>query len=139
MHTTNYYNTFIEVAEDCPVTEAEAPRQRAEETVANVHYAMLAGDPYRYTSDDVIFEAHRQKNQISEDAVPAERERFFSKGQACLRSSPLAKRYGWGIHSDSEGKVAICPLGSEEYAIHAKDSALNHLMAMRSRRQLAAR
>ncbi len=139
MHSTNYYNTFIEVADDCPVTAADAPPQRAEKTVANVHYDMLAGNPYRYTSDDVIFEAHRQKNRTSEDAVPAERERFFSKGQACLRSSPLAKRYGWGIHSDSEGKVAIYALGLEEYRIYANDPALKHLKAMRSRREQAAR
>ena len=139
MQSTNYYHTFIEVADDCPATEGEAPPRRAEKTVANVHYDMLAGNPYRYTSDEVIFEAHRQKNRIGEDAVPAERVRFFSKGQACLRSSPLAKRYGWGMHSDSEGKVAIYSLGSEEYAMYANDPALKHLKAMRSRRRQTAR
>jgi uncharacterized protein DUF6157 len=139
MHSTNYYSTFIEVAEDCPIIEAERPPRKGEKTVANVHYDMLAGNPYRYTSDDVIFEAHRQKRRISEDAVPAERARFFAKGQACLRSSPLAKRYGWGIHSDSEGKVAIYALGSEEYAMYANDPALKHLKAMRSRREQATR
>ena len=138
MHSTNYYNTFIEVADDCLVTEGEAPPQRAEKSVANVHYDLLGGNPYRYTSDEVIFEAHRERNRISDDAVAAERERFFSKGQACLRSSPLAKRYGWGIHNDSEGKVAIYARGSEEYARYANDSALQHLKAMRSKRQQAA-
>ncbi len=116
MHSTNYYNTFIQVADDCLVTEGEAPPQRAEKSVANVHYDLLGGNPYRYTSDEVIFEAHRERNRISDDAVAAERERFFAKGQACLRSSPLAKRYGWG-----------------------SDSALKHLKAMRSKRQQAAR
>jgi hypothetical protein len=139
MYTTNYCNTFIEVADDCPVTEAEAPPQWAEKTGANVHYDLLAANPYRYTSDDVIFGAHRQRNRISNDALAAERENFFSKGQACLRSSPLAKRYGWGIHHDSEGKVAIYALGSEEYAMYASDPALKHLKAMRSRRERTAR
>src|SRR6266498_63121 len=139
MHTTNYYNAFIEVAEDCPATGGETPPQRAEKTAANVHYDMLAGNPYRYTSDDVILEAHRQTNRISQDALAAERESFFSKGQACLRSSPLAKRYGWGIHHDSKGKVAIYPLGSEEYTMYAKDPALKQLRAMRSRRAQPAR
>lgn len=27
MHTTNYYNTFIHVAEDCPVTDGRQERQ----------------------------------------------------------------------------------------------------------------
>src|SRR2546428_13337745 len=106
MQTTNYHNTFIEVADDCPVTLAEAPPQRAEKTVANVHYDLLGGTPYRYTSDDVIFEAHRARNRISDDAVAAERERFFSKGQACLHSSLPVTRYGSRIHNDSERNVA---------------------------------
>ena len=139
MHSTNYYNTFIEVADDCPVTEAAAPPQRAEKTVANIHYDVLAGSPHRFTSDEVIFEVHREKNRISDDAVAAERERFFAKGQACLRSSPLAKRYGWGIHHDSEGKLAIYPLGSEEYGRYANDPTVKHLKAMRSRRGQTAR
>ncbi len=137
MGSTNYYDTFIEVADDCPVREGHAPPQRAEKTVAFAHYEMLAGNPYRYTSDDVIFEAHGQKNCIGDEAIPAERERFFSRGQACLRSSPLANRYGWGIHSDTEGRVAIYALGSEEYTRYANDRALQHLKAMRSRRQAA--
>ena len=139
MHSTNYYNTFIEIAEDCPVIEAGPPPRKAEKTIANVHYDMLAGNPYRYTSDDVIFEAHRQRNRIGEDAVPAERVKFFSKGQACLRSSPLGKRYGWGLHHDSEGKVAIYVLGSKEYTMYANDPARRHLKAMRSRREQATR
>ena len=24
-HTTNYHNTFIEIAEDCPATQSEVP------------------------------------------------------------------------------------------------------------------
>ena len=114
-----------------------APSQRGEKTVASVHYDVIANNPYRYTSDEVIFETYRHRNRISEEDLRAEKARFFSKGQACLRSSPLAKRYGWGIHHDSEGKVAIYPLGSDEYAAHANDSALKHLKAMRSRREAA--
>ena len=138
MHSTNYYDTFIEVAEDCPVTESEEPPRKIEKTVANIHYEMLISNPYHYTSDDVVFEAYRHRNQIPDDAVPAERQQFFSKGQACLRSSPLAKRYGWGIHSDSYGRIAIYPMESTQYGHLAKDATLKHLKAMRSRRIEAA-
>lgn len=134
MHTTNYHNAFIEVAEDCPVTEAEVPPRKAEKTIANIQYDMLIGNPYRYTSDDVIFEAYKQKSQISDEKVPTERAHFFSRGQACLRSSPLAKRYGWGIHHDPAGKIAIYPVDSKQYGTLANDSTLKHLRAMRSTR-----
>jgi hypothetical protein len=62
------------------------------------------------------------------------RERFFSKGQACLRSSPLSKRYGWGTHHDAEGRVALYPVGSAEYERLRTDESLEHLTAMRSKR-----
>ena len=60
------------------------------------------------------------------------RKDFFSKGQACFRASPLTKRYGWGVHSDSEGKIAIYPVESKEYKKLAGDENLTHLRAMRS-------
>ncbi|MFB7893762.1 DUF6157 family protein [Microbacterium sp. NPDC056044] len=65
----------------------------------------------------------------------AERVRFFAKGQPCLRSSPLGKRYGWGIHHDDQGRVALYPVESDEYRRFADDAALAHTQAMRSARR----
>lgn len=63
------------------------------------------------------------------------REQFFSKGQACFRSSPLGKRYGWGVHSDGKGKIAIYAVESPEYKKLAKDKSLEHVKAMRSKKK----
>jgi len=135
MHTTNYQDTFIESAEDCPVEEAQTPpSSAARKTVANLQYEMLADAPYRHTSDDVIFAVHADRAGIPEVDRPAERERFFSRGQACLRASPLAKRYGWGFHFDADGRVALVPGGSDEYRRLATDPTLRHVRAMRSKR-----
>ena len=134
MHTTNYFNTFIEVAEDCPVSDAEVPPQKGDaKTVANLHFEMIAENPYKFTSDDVIFNAFAAKNGLTSN-LQQERDLFFSKGQACLRASPLGKRYGWGVHSDAEGKVAVYPLGSEEYERFLEDEKLKKVKAMRSKR-----
>ncbi len=46
---------------------------------------------------------------------PAARIEFFSKGQPCLCSSDLAKRYGWGIHCDARGRVALLGVDTPEY------------------------
>ena len=62
------------------------------------------------------------------------RDDFFRKGQPCLRSSALAKRYGWGFHFDDEGRVAMVATESSEYAEFLKDPNLRQLPAMRSRR-----
>lgn len=135
IHTTNYHNTFIEIADDCPVRIGEVPPQKGDsKTVANHHFDLIAHNPYKYTSDDVLFLVFAERNHISGHEQPAARAAFFSKGQPCLRSSPLSKRYGWGIHSDAEGRVALYAVDSAQYRQLQKDKSLQHIRAMRSRR-----
>lgn len=134
MHTANYTDTFISVAEDCPVHEAAIPEHKAAPSVAALQYAMISTDPYKHTSDDVIFAVHAMRQEIPRSEWKEARELFFSKGQACLRASPLTKRYGFGIHSDAHGRVALVPLGSKAYATFAGDQRLKQVKAMRSKR-----
>ncbi len=136
MLTTNYYETFIEVAEDCPVEKSEIPSlKNGEKTIAFIHYEVMSNNPYKLTSDDVIFNTFVQKNNIKAENMEAERKQFFAKGQPCLRSSPLTKRYGWGIHSDKDGKVAIYPMELKEYGKYCTSTSLHHLRGMRSKRK----
>lgn len=133
--STNYYDTFIAVADDCPISAAEVPQQKGDlRSVAGMQFEMIAGHPYEFTSDDVLFEVFAERKGIEPANKAAERQRFFSKGQPCLRSSALGKRYGWGIHSDAAGRVAVVALGSEEYGRLAGNAELAQLKAMRSKR-----
>ena len=125
MHTTNYINTFIEIAEDCNATTGEAPPQKDVKTTAQIEYEMLLGNPYQYTSDDVLYQSNGNRRGIS-------REDFFSKGQPCFRASALCKRYGWGVHSNDQGKIAIYAVGTPDYIRLAADKNIKHLRAMRS-------
>jgi Family of unknown function (DUF6157) len=135
MKTTNYYNTFIEVAEDCPVPVAEVPSQSSPVlSAAAIQFEMVADFPYIYTSDDVIFRVHQLKHDVTDESALAERERFFAKGQPCMRSSALGKRYGWGVHSDPEGRLALYARESERYAQLASDPEIVHVKALRSKR-----
>ncbi len=133
--TTNYVSTFIEVAEDCPAEVGEVPPSTGRTTtVAELQYRLVAGQPYAHTSDDVIFEVHAVREGIAAEDRPARREAFFARDQAFLRASPLAKRYGWGIHHDQAGRVALIAVDSDAYRELAGDDSLRHLRAMRSRR-----
>lgn len=133
VHTTNYINAFIEVAEDCPVNESEIPVEKnGKATVASTQYQQLHKNAYKWTSDDVIFSNYVLKNELTESELADARALFFSKGQPCLRTSPLAKRYGFGIHSDSEGKVAIYGVESKEYQQFMEDDSIKKVKAMRS-------
>lgn len=102
MHTTGYTNTFIAVADDCPVDRAEVPVSKAgEPSVAERQFTLLHDRPYALTSDDVLFTVHAERQGIPESERKAARAAFFSKGQPCMRASPLTKRYGFGVHSDA--------------------------------------
>jgi uncharacterized protein DUF6157 len=115
-HTTNYFDTFIAVSPDSSATVSSEPPPRAEPSVAERTLRMIAEAPYRHTSDDLIFTVWADRRDIPESDREAAREQFFSKGQPCLRSSDLGKRYGWGIHSDEAGRVAVYGIDSPEYA-----------------------
>lgn len=101
-------------------------------TIASAQYEMLSAHPYTYTSDDVLFTIFAKKHAIAVKDWIVARGRFFSKGQACMRSSPLPKRYGFGIHSNADGKVALWAIETVEYAELLKEKHIVHIKAMRS-------
>lgn len=116
-HTTNYTNTLITIAPDSSATVGVEPPHKAENpSIAWRTWQMISANPYRYTSDDVIFGVYADRNAIAEADRPVARARFFSKGQPCLRSSDLGKKYGWGIHANEESRIALCGVESPEYA-----------------------
>ncbi|MDR2145681.1 MAG: DUF6157 family protein [Tannerella sp.] len=133
LHSTNYFDTFIEVAEDTKaVCGTKPPSKGDKKTVAEMQYDMIAGNPYKYTSDDVLFQVFADRNDLSGDEYKAAREQFFSKGQPCFRTSPLTKTYGFGVHSDSEGKIAIYGMETEEYELFVADGKVKKIKAMKS-------
>lgn len=133
IHTTNYQNTFIQVADDCPVTNGDIPPIKEDKkSVANMQFELVKNNPYKYTSDDVFFLVFAERNDIVEDELTNARQQFFSKGQPCFRASPLTKRYGWGVHSDEEGRVAIYGRETLEYQDFSENKKLKVVKAMKT-------
>ena len=125
---------FIEIADDCKTDEGIIPPERTNKTIAKMQFDMIYTNPYKYTSDEVIFSIYAERNSAKIDDLEKERKAFFSKGQPCLRSSPLGKTYGWGIHFDSLSRVAIYSKSSLEYTKFKNDKTLKHFKAMKSTR-----
>lgn len=134
----NYYQPLIAVADDCPVTASTPPPDRGgAKSVAALQYDMLAGRPFVFTQEDVLFEVWRQRQggpAASPEEVAELRAAFFAKPQACLRASPMPKRYGWGFLFDREGRVALCPMESAEYRKQVVGGGVTIVKAMRSKR-----
>lgn len=136
MHSTNYYNTFIEIAEDCKTNHGEMPPIKGDKkTVANLQFDMLYDNPYKYTSDEVLFGVFAIRKEFVEGEMDEQREHFFSKGQPCFRASPLTKSYGWGIHCNKEGKIAIFGAETDEYKKIMEDDSVKKIKAMSSKRK----
>lgn len=139
MHSTNYFDTFILIADDSAAVEGTVPPERATPSVAELTYRMISDAPYKHTSDDVIFTVWADRKGLVEADRGAARSEFFSKGQPCMRSSDLGKRYGWGVHSDADGRIAIVGVDTAEYAMLAsgatsEGTSVTLTKAMRSKR-----
>ena len=126
MKTTNFCDTLVTVSSDAPVTVGTIPEKPG--TVAQVQHALLAGKPYAMTSDDLLHAAHLARGGEKDRAS------FFAKPQACLRASPLVKQFGWGIHHDGEGRIAMVAMESDDYARLLADPAVKKTPGMRRSR-----
>lgn len=137
VHTTNYSNTFIEVADDCPRDISEIPKSKgSNKTVAEMQFELIVKNPYKFTSDDVLFQVFADRNDLTQAEYKEARAQFFSKGQACFRASPLTKQYAFGVHSDKDGKVAIFGRESNEYEQFLKDTTVLKVKAMRTSKKI---
>ncbi|MGN6431364.1 MAG: DUF6157 family protein [Gaiellaceae bacterium] len=131
----NYYNALVQVADDCPATVAQVPQTRGgRKTKAVVEYELLAKHPYRYTEEDIAFEVYAVLHDFPKASWPTERKKFLSKGHPHLRVSPLAKRYGWGLHNNAEGRIALIAVESPRYKKLLNDPRTAKVEAFRSKR-----
>ena len=134
-HSTNYYNCLITIAEDSKADRGNTPPEKKEnKTIAQIQFHLISNAPLKYTSDDVLFLTCAEKNAIHESEYTAAREYFFSKGQPCLRTSPLTKTYGWGILSDKDGKVKLVDSASILYQELLADTSIKKISAMKAKK-----
>lgn len=131
IHSTNYFDTFIEVAE---AEYGTIPPAKEKKTVAEMQYELIAKNPYKFSSDDIFFQVFADRNDLTKAEYKNARELFFSKGQPCFRASPLTKTYGYGVHSDSNGKVALVGMETDEYQKFLVDKNIKKVKAMKSSR-----
>jgi hypothetical protein len=130
--STNYVDTFIAIAGDCPAEKGLVPRGAT--TVAALRLSLLRSRPYSMTSDELLFEVHAQRLGLADKDRAAAREAFFAKPLACLRASPLVKTHGWGLHHDSRGRVAAFGVETAAYRRLAGSKDIKVVAGLRSRR-----
>jgi Family of unknown function (DUF6157) len=135
----NPTDQFIEIATDSPTRTSIVPQDKSDKrTVASIEYELLAANPYCYTLEELLFAVNACRNEISNDDLMAQRQAlwdaFFAKPHACMRASALTKKYGWGVHYDKQGKIALYAVESKEYQRFVKDKSMKKYFAMRNKR-----
>lgn len=137
----SYTNTFIRVAEDCPSETGIAPVSGRPLPPAHViQFHLLADAPYRYTHEELLYEVHVRHKAIPEEERESRREELwtelFSRSHPCLRASMLPKKFGWGLHYNAEGKIALYAKESPEYDYYTSsdEAGVKLLNAMRNKR-----
>jgi hypothetical protein len=84
IHTTNYVDTFIEVAEDTKADHGTKPPSKFDKkTVAEMQYELIANNPYKFTSDDVLFQVFANRNDLTKSRAEE------SKGGVLLKRPGL--------------------------------------------------
>lgn len=124
---------LVTPAPDCPAAAAVIPPAKARPTRATIEYDLLAAAPYSLDHYSFTHAVHCAMAEAG--GKPAlDFPSYHSKGQPCMRASPLTKRYGWAAHYDAEGKLALVDPGSATYAALLADPDLPKSPAMRSKR-----
>ncbi|MFZ6843017.1 DUF6157 family protein [Undibacterium sp. RuTC16W] len=136
----NYYNTFIAVATDTKASHGMLPPVRSEKkTIAVLEYELIFPRPYLLTQEDVQFAVYAQRHGLTAKVLKEKSgqlwQDFFARPMACMRTSPLAKSYGWGLHFNPVGKLALVPVESAEYQKLIADQSMTQTRAMRSKRE----
>ena len=135
----NYYDAFIKLAPDSTATHSAIPPARGEtKTIPAIEYELLAAKPYFYTQEELQFAVHVEREEITPAQLKSKRQQlwaeFFGKPRACLRCSSLPKKYGWGLHFDKEGRIALVAVESAAYKKFNGSKSLKVVPAMNSKR-----
>lgn len=97
---------LIEIAEDSSVGRAvEPPDEGPEKTIPRIAYEVLIESPYRYTEMELFHEVHVVRRNRPDLKIESYN----------IKRSPLVQRFGWGIHRNKEGKLALIRVDSDTY------------------------
>lgn len=100
-------NTLITLASTSSKQSIIPASKTGKPTVVTTVHEVLISDPYRYTQSELFHEVHI--NKLNKEHKNLKLERYK------LQRSELCSLLGWGIHGDSEGRLALIAGDSKEY------------------------
>ena len=99
---------LITVADKCPANHGMEPTtNRAEKTITMHQYDVLTEMPYQLTYKQLKEEVHRTRR--GKEFTDEQLETYM------MKRSELCKIYGWGVHEDKNGTLALVGCETKEY------------------------
>ena len=133
VHSTNYTNVLITPSEDCKAAFSMFPAKAG--TIGAMQFDMLHAAPYTMTGDDLLIAVLATRKEIPKEDWADLRAEVFSKGQPCMRLSPLVKTMGWALHHDADSKIAVIDVGTKAYSALMADDSVQKISGMRNKRR----
>ena len=114
---------LIMVSADSPHKKGTPPVSRKPDAIVMIEYDELINNPYKYTYEGLKHQVHivRRKKKAGELKLDSYR----------LTRSQLLKEWGWGIHIDRNGKLALLGCETPKYKQLMKDPSIEKQRAHR--------
>jgi hypothetical protein len=114
---------LIEMASDSTAVRGEVPPDNGmRKTIPRISYEVLADNPYRFDEREFYHEVH-----IVRCGRPNLKIENYN-----IKRLALVKRYGWGIHRNAGGKLALVACESSRYKELQADPQVKRTKAYRN-------
>ena len=113
---------LIQISEDSPVSKSTRPCKKG--TIEYLKYELLTAQPYVYSKREFFEEIHfkiRGKRNLKIETYS-------------LKRIGLAKRFGWGIHINSDVKIGLVACESPKYEELLNDPNVRKSRACRNKK-----
>ena len=113
--------TLITVAEKCPANHGMEPStNRAEKTVTMHYHDLFIENPYCFTYEQAKREVHENRRGKTD----------LKLNSYDMRRSELCKVWGWGVHQDKNGKLALVGCETDEYRRSPRNPIVQKVKAL---------
>ena len=117
----NDSEVLFTIAEKCPAKNGIVPiTNRKEKTVTMHYHDLLMESPYCFTYQQARKEVHENRRGKTD----------LKLNSYDMRRSELCKIWGWGVHADRNGKLALVGCETDEYQRLLKDSSVRKIKAL---------
>ena len=112
---------LITTSENCPASSGIAPTTNRKEKTVTMHYHdLFMESPYCFTYEQAKKEVHENRRGKTD----------LKLNSYDMRRSELCKIWGWGVHADRNGKLALVGCETDEYQRLLKDSSVRKIKAL---------